>query len=436
MKGRVIPLLLAAITVAGCATVRLALGFGKQVGEVRRLGRIEGRIQTEVPAEGPLVVVLAKPDETGSQPLVGVDTFVRSSPGSFAFAVTPGRYNLGAWEDRNQNGRLDPGERTLMNRDAPLMEVGSGRITKQDLFLPRDATTPPSITGPVDVFGLVARTPREQLGFSLWAWSAQGAICEDLRDPRYGREAGARGLWQVMDFLNEGLAGVHFLAPYDPDRVPVLFVHGIGGSPQEFLPLIESLDRERFQPWVYFYPSGYSLERIADHLATLLARLEVEHGFDELAIVAHSMGGLVSRGAILKYADEMERHDVRLFITLATPWGGHVSAERAADAPIALPLSFRDMNPASDYLRWLFYGDDGRVRELPEGTAFHLLLGFHMKASSGTANDGTASVASQARLEAQEQAASVRALDVGHVEILSSPEALAHVNRLLAQRFR
>ena len=241
----------------GCATLRDALGFEKQARSARQLARIEGRIDTEAPAEGPLVVVLARPGETESDPLVGVDTFVRSGPGSFAFAVTPGRYHLGAYEDRNQSGRLDPGERTQWNRGAPLLEVGPGQVAKQDLVLARDATTPPEVTEPIDVFGLVTRTPREQLGFSLWAWSAQGEICPDLRDARFGSQSGRRGLWQVMDFLNEGLAGVYFLAPYDPDRIPVLFVHGIGGSPQEFLPLIEALDHERFQPWFYFYPSGF-----------------------------------------------------------------------------------------------------------------------------------------------------------------------------------
>lgn len=428
------PLLLLAVVLSSCTTIRRALDFGKQLESVRKLGRIEGRIDTEAPEEGPLVVVLAKPGETESDPFVGVDTFVRSGPGTFSFAVTPGRYSLGAYEDRNQNRYLDPGERTLMNYDTPPIEVAPGGVTRRDLLLTRDATTPPSITEPVDVFGLVARTPREQLGFSLWAWSAQGTICEDLRDARFGREAGARGLWQVMDFLNEGSTGIHFLAPYDPDRIPVLFVHGIGGFPQEFLPLIESLDPERFQAWFYFYPSGYSLKGIAEHLATLLARLEVEHGFHRLAIVAHSMGGLVSRGAILRYAEETGRDDVRLFISLATPWGGAPQAEKAANAPIVLPLSFQDMSTDSDYLRWLFHDGD-RVRALPDRVAFHMMIGFRMKASSSTANDGTVSVASEARLEAQEQAASVRAFDVSHVEILSNPEVVGRVNRLLSERF-
>jgi pimeloyl-ACP methyl ester carboxylesterase len=204
-----------------------------------------------------------------------------------------------------------------------------------------------------------------------------------------------------MDFLNEGLAGIYFLAPYDAERVPVLFVHGIGGTPQDLLPLIDTLDRERFQPWLYFYPSGFALDRIANHLATLLARLEAQHGFDELAIVAHSMGGLVSRGAILKYANEMGRDDVRALVTLATPWGGAGAAQNAASAPVELPPSFQDMAPASGYLRWLFYAEDGTRRSLPEEVDVHLILAFGMRSRSSTANDGTVSVASQARLEAQ-----------------------------------
>jgi hypothetical protein len=65
-----------------------------------------------------------------------------------------------------------------------------------------------------------------------------------------------------------------------------------------------------------------------------------------------------------------------------------------------------------------------------------MLMSFHMPGRSGTASDGTVTLASQARLEAQEQAASVRAYDYGHVAILASPEVRERLNALLAQRFR
>jgi pimeloyl-ACP methyl ester carboxylesterase len=158
-----------------------------------------------------------------------------------------------------------------------------------------------------------------------------------------------------MDFVSEGRAGVYFLEAYDPDRIPVLFVHGISGYPQQFEALIDGLDRERFQPWLYFYPSGFPLDDLARHLATLLQRLEVQLDVGELAVVAHSMGGLVSRAAILEYERETEREDVRLLVTISTPWGGQAEAAGAAGARVELPPVFQDMSPSSDFLRRLFY---------------------------------------------------------------------------------
>jgi pimeloyl-ACP methyl ester carboxylesterase len=438
VAGRLLIAVLALGVIApGCGTIRRALHFEKQAGKARQVARVEGRVETEAAAEGPLIVVLARPGESESDALVGVDTYVRVLPGSFAFSVAPGRYRLGAYEDRNQNRHLDPGERTRPLRAGALLSVGPGEVAREDLVLAADATTPPEVTESIDVLGLVARTPREQQDFSLWAWSVQGEVCADLHDARFGQASADRGLWRIMDFLNEGLAGIYFLAPYDAKRVPVLFVHGIAGTPQQFLPLIASLDTERFQPWFYFYPSGFSLDRIADHLSTLLKRLQVEHGFDELAIVAHSAGGLVSRAAILDYERETEREDVRLFLTIATPWGGQARAARAAGARVEMPRSFQDMSPSSDFLRRLFYEDEAQrnARRLGSSVEFHMLFGFRMRTRSRIANDGTVTVASQTRPEAQAQAKTQRALDAGHVDILASEETLARVTQLLGARF-
>lgn len=98
---------------------RHALGSANQVESILQLGRIVGRIDTQAPAEGPLVVVLARmvPDRS----LIGVDTFVRTGAGPFAFAVTPGRYHLGAYEDRKS--RIRGTRASGARRDG----VGSGR---------------------------------------------------------------------------------------------------------------------------------------------------------------------------------------------------------------------------------------------------------------------------------------------------------------------
>lgn len=428
-------LLAALLLVPACTSLNRALRFGEQQERVRQWARVEGRIETEGPSEGTLVVLLARPGETDAAPLVGVDSFVRVRPGRYAFAVAAGRYRVGGYEDRNRNGLLDPGERTRAVGSSPLLEVRAGERIAQDLFL-ASSDTAPAGAAPEDLLGLAERAPREQAQYSLWAWSAQGEL-GNPGDPAFGPDAATRGLWEVMDFVSEGRAGIYFLEAYSPDRIPVLFVHGIGGYPQQFAALIEGLDRERFQPWFYFYPSGFALEDLAQHLSTLLQRLHVQHDVGELAVVAHSMGGLVARGAILDYAEETERDDVRLFVTISTPWGGAEGAERASRAPIELPPSFADMKPSSDYLRGLFYeaGDENAARLLPEEVEFHMLLGFRMRRRASRADDGSVSVASQARREAQEQAETIRALDFGHVDILDSPEARERLNLLLAERF-
>ena len=44
--------------------------------------------------------------------------------------------------------------------------------------------------------------------------------------------------------------------------------------PVVFAPLIEKLDRRRFQPWFYYYPSGARLARVGEHLDQTLAKLQ------------------------------------------------------------------------------------------------------------------------------------------------------------------
>jgi pimeloyl-ACP methyl ester carboxylesterase len=423
------------VALSGCTSLQRIIGFEEQSRQARELARIEGQIETEGPPRGVLVVILGRVVE-GEEKLVGIDSYVRVNSGSYMFVVSPGRFHVGAYEDRNVNGLLDPGERTVSLKDGEMLEVGSGERAVFDIVLAIGATIE-ELTEPVDVLAIVERTPEEQREFSLWAFSAQGKICEDLGDTKFGPKSGIRGLWEPMSFLNDELAGIYFLEAYDPDRVPVLFVHGIGGFPQEFSALIEGLDRTRFQAWFYFYPSGFSLEGISDHLKGLLKRMQVKHHIDELAIVGHSMGGLVSRGAILEYKDDTERDDINLFISISTPWGGDPSAKGTENARITLPASFKDMNPSSDFLRWMFYDDEepDSLRTLPNEVDYHMLVSFRMRRSRNIADDGSVTLASQMRIEAQEEALSIRAWDYGHVDILHSPEAIARMNLLLDERF-
>jgi pimeloyl-ACP methyl ester carboxylesterase len=435
-----VSLVLAAL-LSGCSILGNIMGFEKQLERVQEYGRIDGNVNTEHDNAGPLVVVLIRETPDGPDEYVAADTYVRVRPGSYAIPVAAGTYRVGAYEDRNRNGKYDPVESVARPLIADPVTLGPGDNITYDILIPTDGRVP-GLTESIDVFGMVARTPEEQRTFSLWAWTVQGEICEDLDDPKFGAEAGAKGLWRIDDFMNDGVMGIYFTEPYDPDRIPVLFVHGVSGYPQGFSSLIDSLDRDRFQAWFYFYPSGFNLgfpprSGISGHLSSLIERLQVKHGFSELAIVAHSMGGLISRGAILKYYERTQRSDIRLLISIATPWGGDANAARVGDSPVELPLCFSDMDPASDYQWWIFYEDKAKqsAKPLPPRVEFHLLFGFRKSDSSSVSDDGTVALSSALRMEAQLQARTQRGYDNGHAGILHNSDAVERVNQLLSDRF-
>ena len=58
-----------------------------------------------------------------------------------------------------------------------------------------------------------------------------------------GYENARRGLWQPVEFVRQVGAGVYFLEPYDPDKIPVLFVHGALGHPGDWDAIVAALDR-------------------------------------------------------------------------------------------------------------------------------------------------------------------------------------------------
>ena len=61
------------------------------------------------------------------------------------------------------------------------------------------------------------------------------------------------------------------------------------------------------------------LDAVAEYLTRVVTNLRLRHGFDELAVVAHSMGGLVAREFILRNHDRARRDPVGLFVTISTP---------------------------------------------------------------------------------------------------------------------
>lgn len=113
--------------------------------------------------------------------------------------------------------------------------------------------------------------------------------------------------------------GLYMLEPYDPDRIPVLMVHGLWSSPLTWMDMFNDLRsfpeiRDRYQFWFYLFPSGQpfwiSATQLRNDLATMRQAFDPSHrdkAVDEMVLVGHSMGGLVSRMQTIESGDDFWR---------------------------------------------------------------------------------------------------------------------------------
>jgi len=147
-------------------------------------------------------------------------------------------------------------------------------------------------------------------------------------------------------------------------------------------------------------------------------------------VVAHSMGGLVARGFILRHALASNTGEIPLFVNMATPWEGHNGASFGVKySPVVVDV-WRDMAPGSDYLKSLF------VVPLPKETKFHLLFAFRRNSASiGESDDQTITVASALGIGAQRDAARIYGFDDSHDGILEDPATSGLLGGLLEATF-
>ena len=393
---------------------------------------IRGHVSAEASDAHPILVGLVDAARASGTGLI--DHFVLERAGEFAFFTSAGSYGLGAFQSLDDDLQYDPGEPALaVDRARPIQCEQGQTLSGIRLLIPRDGRLQTDV--PIDLTTLEARSTFEQERRTLGRMLARGQVTT-LADPRFAREKAESGLWKPLDFILELGAGVYFLQPYDPDRIPVLFVHGMVGTPRDFEVLIAKLDRTRFQPWVFHYPSGASLDTVVGALSQVYAGLRVEHEFSRMLVVAHSMGGLVSRAFLLQQSTDIESGRIPLFVSLATPWLGQPSASAGVEHAPAVVRSWYAMAPNSAFQRALFFQDPETMRvrrSLPKGTVHHLFFGFHREESwPGASGDSTIALVSQLRPEAQADALRLHGHDATHTGILRSLAVSAELNEVLS----
>jgi len=134
--------------------------------------------------------------------------------------------------------------------------------------------------------------------------------------------AGNRALDIPALFLSRqrlGRSGLFQFQPFDPDKIPVVFVHGLLSRPEAWTQALNGLladpeIRRKYQFWFMLYPTGLPVWKSAALLRSELDRYQeaLEKGgrnpnLHRIVLVGHSMGGLISSLIIRQGGDELWR---------------------------------------------------------------------------------------------------------------------------------
>lgn len=99
---------------------------------------------------------------------------------------------------------------------------------------------------------------------------------------------------------------MYLIQPYDPDRIPLLMIHGLKSTPVAFANLVNDLladpeIRKHYQIWHYHYPTGtpvlmnaMALRRVLDETTRQLDPDGRDFAMRNMVVIGHSMGGVIS----------------------------------------------------------------------------------------------------------------------------------------------
>ncbi len=422
MKTRVFHLVVWVATTSllgGC----MLLGLHEDLEEYGRYGSVSGVIKSNSPHKKPIQVVLVKINEKDLTDNTIINWAVMYEPGPYKFWALPGTYMVGAFEDTDENLAFHPHDYVgwYGAPDTIAVEKGSENEGMHILLRPPGEAR--------NEFPLLYELPPFKVSELLEKEFSIGEVVK-LRDSRFGSENGEMGYWKPMRFMYEVGGGIFFLQEYDPQKIPVLFVHGAEGNPVEFEQIIKRMDQRRFQAWVLSYPSGMRLGDLSRWVSRGILSLQLQYGFRVMYVLAHSMGGLVARGFINRLIESNDDRVIRLFISMSTPWGGQAMAAKGAkQCPVVVPAWY-DMASGSPYIKRLF------KTPLPSHLEYDLLFsyqgGWHLTIPRN--NDGTVSLQSELFMPAQLAARKIYGFNVNHDGILTNPEVIEMVNLLMEER--
>ncbi len=401
------------LTISAAAGLLSACSFfdtRQQLNEVDSVAHIYGNVDVAVPASGQAYAVLLRDDGTV---LTVAGKYALRKSGNYSFYEYPGSYLVGAFVDLNGDGEFQRNEPATYNG------MNEGEAKFLDLK-PKSDHEVANLT----ISGLVPHEAKRQIVFdsNLTAENLGKEI--SLDDPRFSDDYASLGMWRPLDFLDQIGGGLYLLEPYRDDRIPVIFVHGINGSPRNWAAPIEALDRTRYQAWIYHYPSGLQLDIVSDYLLDSTLQLQQRFGFEHFYVAAHSMGGLVTRSFVKKYTATSRPASLDFVMTVNSPLYGMKSANSGVKhSPLVVP-AWRDVGWGSDFI------EDLHAWQWPESLPYYLAFSY----GSGKGDDGVVALESQLSASLQKEAVKITGYDDMHTAVLSNPLFIEDFKASLAEQ--
>ncbi|WPD23437.1 MAG: alpha/beta hydrolase [Candidatus Electrothrix scaldis] len=398
--------LLLCFLITSCTLIQL----NKDVSKSLESTVITGRVRADSLETGPIIVAACSVDK---EKKIAHYT-VLHEPGEYELMVGQGEYYVFAFQDKNSNLIYEQGELAGQHGSPQKVQVPAvGVVFDIDIVIPEQGE---SIVFPQGK--AIASPPPHKL------YSRQAGAIAQLDDERFAPENGSKGFWEPYAFFKEFGGNIYFLEKYDPTKIPVLFIHGAAGTPEGWQYFVNHMDRTRFQPWFFYYPTGARIDSISYLLLWKLSNLQAKYQFKEMYITAHSMGGLVARSFLVNYGLKFPL--VKLFISLATPWGGDKMAEYGVEQSPAVIPSWRDMQPEGNFITSLYR------KKMPEQVRFYMFYGHQgTRNPFSSNNDGTIALSSLLDSRPQAEAQMNYAFNEDHTSIISSKEVVEQYNTIL-----
>jgi pimeloyl-ACP methyl ester carboxylesterase len=187
--------------------------------------------------------------------------------------------------------------------------------------------------------------------------------------------------------------GLKAFNPHSPDARHIILIHGLDDPGKVWMNLAPALARLNHNVWIMTYPNDQPIKESAFLFNEQLKQLKQE-GISDISVIAHSMGGLVSREVLtnsqtLCKAKACTRSHIRQLIMVGTPNHG---------SELARFRSFAEFREQTERLiegeaRWLDWIADGageagidllpksqfllelNQRPLPDNTDYFIIAG-------------------------------------------------------------